>query len=84
MCSFDIKNLFTNIPVSETINIKVDKLFIDDKQRHCFKTFLDITILNSFFIFNPILYKQIKRVGHGQPLGPTFVNIFISFHEKKC
>ena len=45
MASFDIENLFTNIPVSETINIIIDKLFIDDNSniigltKKYFKTF---------------------------------------------
>ena len=30
MCSFDVENLFTNIPVHETINILIDKLFTRD------------------------------------------------------
>ena len=52
MASFDIENLFTNIPVSETINIIIDKLFIDDNSnviglaKKSFKTLLDITVSN--------------------------------------
>ena len=34
------------------------------------------------FIFNGELYKQIDGVAMGSPLGPTFANIFLCFHER--
>ena len=36
---------------------------------------------NYFFLFDCNLYKQVEGFGKGLPLGPTFVNIFMSFHE---
>ena len=42
-----------------------------------------MAVLNSYFIFNNLLYKQVDGVGMGLPLGPTFANIFLCFHEKK-
>ena len=33
------------------------------------------------FLFNDVLYKQVKGLGMGLPLGPTFANIFMSYHE---
>ena len=46
-----------------------------------FKTLLELSVLNSFFAFNGKFYKQIKELGMGLQLGPTFANIFMCFHE---
>ena len=43
---------------------------------------LELAVTNSFFIFNKVLYQQLDGVGMGLPLGPTFANIFLCFHEK--
>ena len=39
-------------------------------------------VSNFFYIFNYILYEQIEGLSMGQPLGPTFANIFMCFHEE--
>ena len=88
MASFDMESLFTNIPVQETINIAIDSLFnsctsISGIPKKIFRTMLDLAVSNSFFLFNNKLYKQTDGVGMGLPLGPTFANIFLCFHEKK-
>ena len=44
---------------------------------------LETAVLNSFFLFNDDLYQQIDGVGMGLPLGPTFANIFLCFHEQQ-
>jgi len=48
-----------------------------------FKTLLELSVTNSFFIFNGKLFRQIKGLGMGLPLGPAFANIFMSFMESK-
>ena len=47
-----------------------------------FKNLLELSVLNSFFIFNDKLYKQIEGLGMGLPLGPTFANIFMCSKEE--
>ena len=37
---------------------------------------------NSFFLFDGKYYEQTEGLGMGLPLGPTFANIFMSFHEQ--
>ena len=88
MASFDVESLFTNIPVQETIDIAVNSLFntcatVGGIPRKLFRSMLDLAVSNSFFLFNNNLYKQTDGVGMGLPLGPTFANIFLCFHEKK-
>ena len=52
MTSFDVENLFTNIPLHETITICLDYLFPDDSSnvlglsRKLFKTLLELSVLN--------------------------------------
>ena len=89
MTSFDVSNLFTNIPLTETIDIILNSLFpnlnADFKgfSRQLFKKFLELAVTNSFFIFNNNLFKQTDGLGMGLPLAPTFANIFMSFHEQR-
>ena len=86
MASFDIKSLFTNIPLEETIQIATDKYF--DQQeiprmftKNWFEQFLQLAVKNILFIFSGKLYSQVDGVGMGTPLGPTFANIFLCHHE---
>ena len=89
MVSFDVENLFTNVPLHETIGIILDQLFIRNfskvmgLSKKLFKQLLELSVLNSFFLFNGKLYKQLEGLGMGFPLGPTFANIFMCFMEQK-
>ena len=82
MASFDIENLYTNIPLVETIDIILDKLFTSPCSvvlglpRSMFKALLELSVMHSFFLFNGKFYKQTDGLGMGQPLSPTFANIF--------
>ena len=84
MCSFDVENVFTNIPVDEAINIIIDKLFTRDAStivrldKKLFRSLLELTVTNAFFIFNSKLYKQIGGLGMVQPS----LNILMCFHEQ--
>jgi len=88
MASFDVESLFTNIPLRETIEICLNSLFTDPTAiisgftRKCFQSLLEMSVLNSFFIFDGKVYQQTEGVGMGLPLGPTFANVFMCFHEK--
>ena len=66
MASFDTENLFTNIPESDTINININKLLIDDNSNvielanKFFKTLLDINVSNSFLYSIPFCINREK------------------------
>ena len=80
-------SLFTNIPVSETIEIICNCLLsncslLQGLSRSEFENLLVLSVKNCHFIFNGKLYHQIDGVAMGSPLGPLFANIFMSFHEK--
>ena len=89
MVSFDVTSLFTNIPLDETIDIILNKLFpISDTTYHgfnrsTFKEMLQLATHDTHFLFNEKLYKQTDGVAMGSPLGPLFANIFMSHMEKQ-
>ena len=73
--------------MNETIDICLSRLFIKTGDtvlglpRIFFKTLLELSVFNSFCGFNGKFYKQIEGLGMGLPLGPTFANICMCFHE---
>ena len=88
MASFDVEALFTNIPLEETIEICVDKLYtrrnmkIKGLSRIQFKNLLELATKESLFIFDGICYSQTDGVAMGSPLGPTLANIFLTHYEE--
>ena len=88
MASYAVSNLFTNVTLAETINIILDEFTSPSATflgltRNLFRTFLELAVTNSFFLFNGRLYRQVEGLGMGLPAAPTFGNIFMSYHEKK-
>ena len=86
MASFDIKSLFTNIPLDETIEICTNSLreqgllpnnFLPKE----FKKLLSMAVKDCIFLFNGITYKQVDGVAMGSPLGPAMANAFLVYHE---
>jgi hypothetical protein len=87
MASFDIDSLFTNVPLEETIDITVNKLFGKKKKyegfsKEQFRKLLSLAVKNSFFLFNGNYYEQVDGVAMGSPLGPTIANIFLCHWEE--
>ena len=89
MASFDVDSLFTNIPLNETINICVEKLYIDKNMtvngfnKQEFQSLLELATKESLFVFNKEYFRQIDGVAMGSPLGPTLANIFLCHYEEK-
>ena len=89
MASFDIKSLFTNVPLGETIDIVADTLYdvlqkpVLSFNKNFFKTLLELSVRDVLFFFNNVLYSLINGVGMGNPLGPTLANAFLCHHEIK-
>ena len=86
MASLDVEGLFTNIPLEETIDICTNLLFSDKDKAHGlekeeFRTLLTLATKESLILFDGCYYQQIDGVAMGSPLGPTFANIFLCYHE---
>ena len=88
MCSFDVSSMFTYVPLDETIQICLDKLYaLPDPPtlpRSVLKVLLEFATKKSHFIFNGGYYDQIDGVVMGSPLGPVLANmIFMCHFEEK-
>ena len=87
MCSLDVCSLFTNVPLDETIDIALDKLYsLSDPPtlpRSVLRKLLEFTTKKSHFLFDGQYYDQIDGVAMGSPLGPVLANIFMSVTLKK-
>ena len=87
MVSYDIYSLFTNIPLSETIDIEV-KLILENKKDLKFseneltKLFRFATALTHFY-FDGKIFDQVDGVAMGSPLGPALANLFMGSYEQK-
>ena len=86
MASFDISSLFTNVPIGETIDIVINRLFPSTQflgfSHIQFWKLLYFAVKNGHFLFNPHLCEQVDGVAMGFPLGPLFANTFLCCHEK--
>lgn len=89
MISFDVDNLYTNVPVNEAIEITLDNLFKGNNQppipfdRIQMKYLLELAVCNVPFRFLEDTYIQQDGVAMGSPLGPILADIFMSNLEKK-
>src|SRR6201990_69212 len=88
MTSFDIESLYTNLPISETINIITNELFHNNQNimgmdRLSFNKLLKLSVEDSIFLFDGELYSQIDGMAMGSPLGPAFANSFLCYYEKE-
>ena len=82
MCSFDVCSFFTNVPLDQTIQICLTKLYsLPDPAtlpRTVLKDLLEFATKKSHLIFDGQYYDQIDGVAIGSPLGP---NIFMCHFE---
>ena len=87
MVSYDVCSLFTNIPLSETIDIAV-KLILENKKDLKFseneltKLFRFATAQTHFY-FDGKIFDQVDGVAMGSPLGPALANLFMGYYEQK-
>ena len=82
MASFDIKTLFTNILLTETLNLCVQNLYrnqthVVNLTKSSSYNLLITTMFESFFIFDEKFYEQCDGVVMGSPLRPTLANVFM-------
>ena len=86
IASFDVKSLFTNVPLEEVIEICVDTLYKISNptvSRTNFKKLLKLATSDVKFSFNSLIYSQKDGIAMGSPLGPTLANIFMGYIELK-
>ena len=92
LVSYDVKALFTNVPVDETIQYLVDKAFANnwfnevyglDLTKNNLIEMLEIATRHQLFQFDGQLYQQIDGVAMGSPLGPLMANALMCSVEER-
>ena len=86
LISFDVANLFTNIGLSEAIDIAINLIFENSRdikftKRELPKLFR-IATSERRFTFNGSMFYQIDGVAMSSPLEPVLANLFMEFHEQ--
>ena len=88
LVSFDVKSLFTRVPINDALTIIKDRLILDeDLGNRTTMTPLQICHLvelclrSTFFRFGDKLYEQTDGTAMGSPLSPTVANIFMEDFE---
>ena len=87
MCSYDIKSLFTNIPLGEVIDICANALYSDENvtpppfSKSIFTALLEFATCGVEFSFNNIMYKQLEGCGMGNVLSSLLSNIYVGYLE---
>ena len=84
LCSYDICSLFSNVPLTETIEICADALYNGELTpppfpRAVFDEMMQTATSSVEFSFNNIMHRQIDGVAMGSPLGPSLANIFVGY-----
>ena len=86
MVSFDVKSLFTNIPLVECIDLAVTYiskgnpgLKLSQKE---LKRLFEFATKETHFLFKGTYYDQVDGVAMGSPLAPVLANLFMGHHEK--
>ena len=88
MVSYNVDSLFTNIPLNETIDICIGKLYtrrntlLKGINKEEFRSLLELATKESLFLFDKNYYSQLDGVAMGSPLGPTLANIFPCHYEE--
>ena len=88
--SYDVVSLFTNIPLNQTINLILEKLYpktpgirardqrFAGMSRTVFKRSLDWCLRDNTFSFDGEYYVQIDGIAMGSPMAPILADIFMN------
>ena len=86
--SYDVKSLFTSIPLAETIEYILDQIYVHQAiepfchKRLIFKNFLIWLTKDCLFSANNKLFKQVEGCPMGGPISVAIANIFMAKLEK--
>ena len=86
MVSYNIKILFTNVPLVDIIEICSGEVYHSNIQcssilESFFKEMMKMATVEVKFIFNGLMYRQIDDIYIGSPLVLILANIFVGYYE---
>ena len=84
LISFDIKDLYVNIPIDETINITKPLLLAQNDKTitQQMTTLLENTLQQNYFSFENNIYQPTKGICMGSPLSGDIAEIFLQHIEQ--
>ena len=89
--SFDVKVVFTSVPVLPAIQIVKQRLQQDNTlpQRTSMSipqitSLLEFCLTNTYFLFQGKYYEQVQGAAMGSPISPLIANIFMEEFEVKA
>jgi hypothetical protein len=85
MITFNIKDLYVNIPIEEIINITknlLNNIKIDNTLITQICILLDTILKQNNLQFNNKLYQPNKGVAMGSPISGLMTEIFSQYHEQ--
>ena len=89
--SFDVKALFTSVPVQPAIQIVKQRLQQDNTLPQRISMFipqitslLEFCLTNTYFLFQGKYYEQAQGAAMGSPISPLIANIFMGEFEVKA
>ena len=87
LISFDVESLFTNIPLSETINLAVETNRKDNPafpiSKANLRELFTFATSQTHFLFNGLFFDQCDGVAMGSPLAPILANLFMGYREEQ-
>ena len=89
IASLDVESLFTNVPVDETINIILNRVYRSDQpkldiQESTLRAMLETCTKEAPFLSHRgDLFRQIDGVAMGSPLGVLFANMYMAHVEEQ-
>ena len=89
LCSFDIKSLFKNVPLTEVTQICCEYLYNSGLTpptipRNIFVELRTLATTNVDFSFNQTLFKQVDGVAMGSPLGSIRLIFLLGILKLNC
>ncbi len=87
--SFDVKSLFTNVPVKEAVDLALELILEDDSARHplpadILRKLFEFATSHCCFQFDGVIYLQIDGLSMGNPLAPPLSHLFMIRIEKRA
>ena len=91
LVSYDVKSLFTSIPVNESVDLCEQRLLDDDSLSD--RTSLDVATIvrllrfcltSTSFLYRGQHYQQLDGVAMGSPVSPVIADIFMEDLENKA
>ena len=89
--SYDVKALFTSVPIEPAIKINQQHLEQDQELQQrtsmsvqCILWPLEFCLKNTYFIFQGKFYEQTEGAARGSPISPIIANLYMKAFEKKA